>query len=152
MLLHNVPFHLMFVQDDGWQLVRDLLRVDMKKIISALKNSDPLRKKFGYLPEMCKTWIGRLLAESFCERMILNANIVLTSGNTRLNPTEMRQLVVLRMNKDFMTYMKKAYRARIFKAFGFVLPIHDICVGVENDVKLADLHPSEITLVRVVMP
>ena len=42
------------------------------------------------------------MAESFSERMLSNANIVINPGNMRLNPVEMEQLVVLRMNRDFM--------------------------------------------------
>ena len=51
---------------------------------------------------MAKTWLERLMAESFSERMLSNANIVINPGNMRLNPVEMEQLVVLRMNRDFM--------------------------------------------------
>lgn len=85
-----------------WNVVFDLLRVPLKKLIADIKKQDPDRKKYGFLPYMAKTWLGRLMAESFSERMLSNANIVITPGNMRLDPVEMEQLVVLRMNREFM--------------------------------------------------
>ena len=83
-------------------MVFDLLRVPLGKLIAEIKKRDPERERYGFLPYMAKTWLGRLMAESFSERMLSNANIVLNPGNMRLNPIEMEQLVVLRMNRDFM--------------------------------------------------
>jgi len=92
-----------------WNVVFDLLRVPLKRFIADIKRLDPERKRYGFLPYMAKTWLGRLMAESFSERMISNANIVITPGNMRLNPVEMEQLVVLRMNRAFMAYCKLHY-------------------------------------------
>ena len=86
----------------SWNVVFDLLRVPLQQLIADIKKNDPMRERFGFLPYMAKTWLGRLMAESFSERMLSNANIVLNPGNMRLNPVEMEQLVVLRMNRDFM--------------------------------------------------
>jgi hypothetical protein len=86
---------------------------------------------------MAKTWVGRFLAESFSERMISHANIVMKPGiratnilqliclcskqcinqhsgpfvgNCTLNPKEMEMLVVLRMNRRFMEYMRTRHK------------------------------------------
>jgi hypothetical protein len=93
----------------SWNVAFDLLRVPLGKLIADTKKIDPKRERFGFLPYMAKTWLGRLLAESFSERMLSNANIVLTPGNMRLNPVEMEQLVVLRMNREFMAYCKEHF-------------------------------------------
>jgi hypothetical protein len=86
----------------SWNVVFDLLNVPLGKLIAEIKKRDPERERYGFLPYMAKTWLGRLMAESFSERMLSNANIVINPGNMRLNPVEMEQLVVLRMNRDFM--------------------------------------------------
>ena len=101
---------------DGWNIVSDLLTVSLKSHISKVKLGDKDRKSFGYLPYMAKTWLGRLMAESFSERMLSNAKIVINPGNMRLNPIEMEQLVILRMNRKFMQYMKLKYPEKL-KAF-----------------------------------
>ena len=106
-------------------------------------------KRFGFIPYMAKTWLGRLLAESFAERIFSNCNIVLTPGNMRLNSKEMSQLVVLRMNKRFMQYMKKHHKGLITTALGMD------CTSLKDDVVVDavdadDVDPADITLVAVV--
>jgi len=73
------------------------------------KNKD--RSKYGLLPKMAtcsKGSIRSLLASSFCERINSCANQVLTLGNTLLGG-EMEKLVMCRMNRDFMVFMRKNY-------------------------------------------
>ena len=54
--------------------------------------------------------IGALNAESFCERVLTScANDVLTEGNTLLSDEELEMLVVLRMNREFMKFMRTHY-------------------------------------------
>jgi hypothetical protein len=98
---------------------------------------------------MAKTWLGRLLAESFAERIFSNCNIVLTSGNMSLNPIEMGQLVVLRMNKRFMQYMKKHYKGAIATALGMDCTVFKDDEAVDA-VDADDVDPADITLVAVV--
>jgi hypothetical protein len=45
----------------------------------------------------------------FCERVLSCANTVLTDGNTLLSDEEVEMLVVLRMNKSFMEFMRQNY-------------------------------------------
>ena len=86
---YNKKMFVMYIQADNWLLVRDLFRVDLKRFFADAKLKDPERKKFGYIPFMAKTWLGRLMSESFAERMFSNANIVITPSNMCLNPIEM---------------------------------------------------------------
>ena len=66
------------MQEEFWQIINDLLQVSLGDIIKDAIASDPDRSKFGFIPYMAKTYLGRLLAESFCERMISIANIVMS--------------------------------------------------------------------------
>lgn len=66
----------------------------------------------GLIPLMASSseaQIGALPAESFCERVLSCANLVLTEGNTLLGSEELEMLVVLRMNRNFMELMRKRY-------------------------------------------
>jgi len=68
--------------------------------------------KYGWLPKMAtcsKGSIGSLLTSSFCERIDSCDNQVLTLGNTLLGDGEMEKLVMCRMNRDFMVFMRKNY-------------------------------------------
>ena len=53
--------------------------------------------------------IGALNAESFCERTLRCAGHVLTEGNTLLADEELEMLVILRMNRNFMQFMRENY-------------------------------------------
>jgi len=53
--------------------------------------------------------IGSLLASSFCECIDSRANQVLTFGNTLLGDGEIKKLVMCRMNRDFMVFIRKNY-------------------------------------------
>ena len=86
-------------------LVADLMTIPIGKIYQDLLK-DP---KFGYLPLMAKAskgQIGTLNAESFCERCLSCANLVMTDGNTLLSDEETGMLTCLRMNESFMDYMR----------------------------------------------
>jgi len=53
--------------------------------------------------------IGSLLASSFCERINSCANQVLTLGNALLCDGEKEKLVICRMNRDLLVFMRKNY-------------------------------------------
>jgi len=53
--------------------------------------------------------IGALCAESFCERILSEANDVCHDGNTLLDTEEINMLVVLRMNREFKEDMREIY-------------------------------------------
>ena len=73
---------------------------------------DKDRSKYGRLFKMAtcsKGSIGSLLVSSFCECINSCANQVLTSRNTLLGDGKMEKLVMSRMNRDFMVFMRKNY-------------------------------------------
>jgi hypothetical protein len=59
--------------------------------------------------------IGALNAESFAERVISGANLVMTDGNTLFDDKVLEMLVVLRMNRKFMLFMREHYFSEIKK-------------------------------------
>ena len=80
----------------------ELMEID----ISALyKGLDEGGIQYGYLPAMAscsKGQLGALNAESFCERCLSCANMVVTDGNTLLPDEDVKMLVILRMNVHFI--------------------------------------------------
>ena len=94
-------------------LVTDLMRLNVGPLYSSLIADDPDRATFGYIPLMagCSEGnIGALMAESFCERGLSVANDVMVDGNTLLSDEELEMIVVLRMNRSFMRYMRRIFK------------------------------------------
>jgi|AntAceMinimDraft_5_1070358.scaffolds.fasta_scaffold229156_1 hypothetical protein len=53
--------------------------------------------------------IGTFQASSFCERINSCANHAFTTGNTALDSKNFSILVVLKMNREFMGFMRENY-------------------------------------------
>ena len=89
----------------------ELWHVDMGKVMKHLcLGPDPNRELYGFLPKMATTSqgsIGALPASSYAERVNSVANQILTVGNSVLGPDEINKVVVLRMNREFMKYMRQ---------------------------------------------
>ena len=88
----------------------ELLHIDVGPLY--LKIKAEANPAYGYIPLMASSsygQIGALNAESFCERMFSCAGGVMDSGNTLLGPEYLEWLTVLRMNKDFMDFMRFHY-------------------------------------------
>ena len=65
--------------------------------------------KFGYLPMMVVTTLGDLNTESFCERVLSCLKLVVSDLHVSLKADEIRMFVMLRMNREFMEYMRETY-------------------------------------------
>ena len=61
--------------------------------------------------------IGALNAESFCERVISAANLVVDTGNTLLGDEEVEMLAILRVNRPFMEFMRATYSSTARQQF-----------------------------------
>ena len=84
----------------------DQLHLDIGRIYRNLEN----QSRFGFLPAMasCSTGqIGALMAESFCERILSCAKQVVHSARLSYKAEEYSMVVILRMNRAFMEYMRK---------------------------------------------
>ena len=53
--------------------------------------------------------LGTLNVESFCEHVLSFVKLVVSDLHDSLKPSEIRMLVMLRMNSGFMEYMRKTY-------------------------------------------
>jgi hypothetical protein len=53
--------------------------------------------------------LGALNAESFCERVLSCVKLVVSDLHVSLKAEEIRMLVMLRMNPEFMEYMRASY-------------------------------------------
>ena len=56
------------------------------------------------MPSQCN--IGALNVESFWERIVSAGNLVMTDGNTLLDDDELEKLMLLRINRNFMTFTR----------------------------------------------
>ena len=80
--------------------------------------------KYGWLRKMdtcSKGSIGSSLTSSFGERINSCTNQVLTLGKTLLGDGEMDKLVMCRINRDFMVFMRKNYPQVADEQFEFGL-------------------------------
>ena len=93
----------------------DLWDVDMGKVMKhVFINVDNSKALYGFLPQIATTSrgsIGAHIASGFPERINSCANLTLTKANSVMSPREINMLTVLRMNRDFMAYMRKKYPA-----------------------------------------
>jgi hypothetical protein len=77
---------------------------------------DEVLSVFGVLPLMASCsggQIGALDAVSFAERVISGADLIMTDGRTLLDSKVLEMMVVLRMNRKFMLFMRENYFAEI---------------------------------------
>lgn len=89
--------------------VDDLMTLDVGILYRRIVEADFDRSLYGWIPRMAAaSWgqIGALNAESFCERALRAAGHVLDEGNTLLDNDELEKLVILRMNRSFMQFMR----------------------------------------------
>ena len=111
----NFETEVAAVQQKNYDLMGDLLEADVLMLFrQVLREEESLVKvggqaQFGYLPTMALANIGAMNAESFCERILSCASLVVTDLHTSLDHEEVRMLTMLRMNKSLMEYMRKEY-------------------------------------------
>ena len=97
------------------------MKLDIGKVYRQIEAMDTARVQFGWIPTMASSSVGQigaLSAESYCERILSCANNVITKGNTLLGDEELEMIVVLRMNREFMQFMRTHYSAIAKQAFG----------------------------------
>ena len=110
---YRVPWKELYPNLEGFDLIADLMELDVGIVyIHILQKEDPDRSKFGFIPLLASCSdgeIGALNAESFAERIISAVNLIMTEGRTLLDDATLDKLVVLRMNREFMVFMRKYY-------------------------------------------
>ena len=106
-------------------IFEDLMPLNPSRVYKCMIKNDPDRSKFGHIPLMAagsKGSIGFLPSQSFCERVNSIAKDVMTDAHTLMSDEELEMLVVLRMNRKFMEYMRSTYGQKLSKQpFGMTL-------------------------------
>jgi len=98
-----------------YDLMDDLMGADVLMLFRKVLKEEEAQvagggqAQFGYLPRMTLANIGALNAESFCERTLSCANLIVTDLHTSLSHHEVRMLTMLRMNVSLMEYMRTEY-------------------------------------------
>jgi hypothetical protein len=93
---------------------REMWEIDVVYIMKEdFIEKDKDRSKYEWLPKMdtcSKGFLGYLLTSSFCERINSCAHQIITLGNILLGDGGMENLVMCRMNRDFIVVcMRKHY-------------------------------------------
>lgn len=115
---HKVEWMRLFPNADfgTFDIVNNLMDVDMGIVYLDILKTDPDRSHFGFMPHLASSStgeIGALSAESYSERIISAANVTMTDANTRMKDDVLEMLVVLRMNREFMLFMRANYFSEI---------------------------------------
>ena len=105
---------------DQLDVLTDLMPLDVGKWYAKVEETDKGRKLYGLIPLMASCSYGQIGALSFNERVLRCAGHVLTEGNTLLDDAELEMLVVLRMNRDFIEFMREHYGHLLKEQFGLV--------------------------------
>ena len=99
--------------EDRSMIWKDLWSADMSYVMKKFFLDDKeCEDKYGHLPKMAvasKGMMGSVMASSFCERINSCANVVCTKNNSLLSDDEIDKVVTLRMNRDFMEFMRAYY-------------------------------------------
>ena len=92
---------------------KDLWQADMGYVLREyFFKDDQDGTKYGYLPKMAMASKGMMcaaMAASFCERVNSCAGEVVDERNSLLSVDEIDKVTVLRMNKEFMEFMRREY-------------------------------------------
>ena len=81
--------------------------------------------------QLSKGQLGVLNAESFCARVLSQANRIMTTGNSLLMDDELEMLALLRINREFMEFMRENYAHLSLQQFS--------CTTISEDDNRADL-------------
>jgi hypothetical protein len=99
---------------------KDLWSTNMGYVMREYFFKDKDREtKYGHIPKMAvasRGMMGATMASSFCERINSCANLVCTKGNSMLSDDEIDKVVTLRMNREFMEFMRRANYPEVIKS------------------------------------
>lgn len=94
------PYRLMLASAD--------LYADAQLHSHIARNSTAVRcKTSGVFLFDCSRYVGRCMSESYCERVLSTANLVVRSDNMSLGTEEVEQTTMLRINKALMCMLDR---------------------------------------------
>ena len=121
----KIPWRKLFVhlpKDQNLCVMEHMMKLPMKPVMDIMERTNCERENIsGYLPLMCKNspvQLGALSAQSFAERMISAGNLLITRKRTLLDDDLINKLIVLRMNRKFMEFMRKTGRTTLYHKRG----------------------------------
>jgi len=85
----------------------DLADADIASLYKRLLSSP--NNPYGELPEIALTYIGSYNVESFNQRCELAVKLIMKKGASVLNKEELNKVICLRVNGDYMEFMKNTY-------------------------------------------
>ena len=122
------------IRKDGGKLdiIVDLMKLDLKPLMKEINDYNKANKNcLGYLPLMVnssKCQLGALNAQSFAERIISAANLILTKDRSSTDMHLLDMMVTIRMNRRFMEQVRESkYKDNVNMIRGFSE------TGKEND-------------------
>ena len=106
-LFHNELAHI--AREEELDPIDDLLPLNILRVYIKLVGDPDFFKMYGYLPRLSLCYIGANLASSFCERVNSCAKNIMTHDRTLLSDKHLEMLCYLRMNRDFIYFLKAKY-------------------------------------------
>ena len=99
--------------EESMDTIHDLMTLDVLQQVYKDFIEDPddcgFFVLYGYLPQLALCYIGANLASSFCERVNSCAKNIMTHDRTMLSDNHLEMLCYLRMNRDYIYYLKIKY-------------------------------------------
>ena len=102
----------------------NLMPLNPGKLYLKMQEKDLDGKTYGLIPLMASGSngaIGFLPAQSFCERCNSIAKDVMSDAHTLMNDEDLEMMVVLRMNRKFMEYMRTQFSHLTKQQFGMTM-------------------------------
>ena len=91
------------------------------RVYKNIEKNDPEKKIYGLIPRMAagpKGCISFLPAASFCERVNSVAKDVMTDAHLLMGDVALEMMVVLRINRNFMEFMRNKHNKVSQQQFG----------------------------------
>ena len=102
-------------------IFKDLMRLNPGEIYKKLELSHPEHHQYGLILKITagsKGCISFLPAASFCERVNSVAKDVMTDARLLMKDDALEEMVFLRINREFMEYMRKKHNNLTRQQFG----------------------------------
>ena len=97
------------------------MKADITLIFKNMTFEDTDSTMYDFLPYIATHFVGTFLASSYAERINSAANLILTKGNSLLDDAEIDMCTVLRMNREFMAFMRFYFPEVAHQTFGMTL-------------------------------
>ena len=105
--MQSFPKDLVGKKLEDIDFLDDLLHLNIGELYAGFDSGPDA--EYGYMFSYAMTVLGRSLASSYAERINSAVALIVTNGRTLLGKELLEMCVLLRMNRQFMQYMKATY-------------------------------------------